>query len=321
MSWFFKKKEQAEIAPEKGVFKKMSEGLSRSADKLSSGITDIFTKKKLDPATLEALEELLIAADLGPNLAARLAAAVGKDRFDKEVTDTEVKEALAEEIEKILSPAEKPLMTSDAKPFVILMVGVNGTGKTTTVGKFAHHFANEGKKVMLAAGDTFRAAAVAQLKTWGDRAGVPVVAKEDGADPAALAYEAVERAQNEAIDILMIDTAGRLQNKTDLMAELQKTARVVGKKMDGAPHAAILVLDATVGQNALSQVEQFREFIAITGIIVTKLDGTAKGGVLISLVERFGLPVHAIGIGEGIEDLRPFKARDFARSLTGLETQ
>lgn len=318
---FWKKKEEAASpkAEEKGLFKKLSEGLSKSSSKISTGISDIFTKRKLDAEAVDQLEELLITADLGPATAAKLAEAVAKSRFDKEVSTEEVKEALAVEIEKILAPAQKPLDADAAKPFVILMVGVNGTGKTTTIGKWGHQLKGAGKKVILAAGDTFRAAAVEQLKVWGQRLDVPVIAKETGADAAALAFEAVERAQQENADVLMIDTAGRLQNKTDLMAELEKIVRVIKKKIPDAPHATILVLDATVGQNAHSQVELFKQIVNITGLIVTKLDGTAKGGVLVSLAERFALPVHAIGIGEGVDDLRPFAARDFARSLTGLQ--
>lgn len=300
------------------LFTKLKQSLTNSSTKLSEGITGIFTKKKLDAETLGELEELLIAADLGPVTAAKLVAEIKKSRFEKEVSPEEIKQALAEEIEKILLPAQKPLVTETAKPFVILMAGVNGTGKTTTIGKLAHGFKKDGKKVMLAAGDTFRAAAVEQLKVWGGRVGCPVVSKEQGADAAALAYEAVEKAQAENIDVLMIDTAGRLQNKNDLMAELEKIVRVIKKKLPDAPHAALLVLDATVGQNAHSQVELFKQMINISGLIVTKLDGTAKGGVVVSLVERFGLPVHAIGIGEGIDDLRPFSASDYARGLTGL---
>ncbi len=320
MIGFWKKKEALPPKEEKkGFFKKLSEGLSQSSTKISTGITDIFTKKKLDTETLGQLEELLITADLGPATAAKLAAAVSKNRFGKEVSSEEIRDALADEVEAILKPVEKPIDTTSAKPFVILMVGVNGTGKTTTIGKWGHQFKHDGKKVMLAAGDTFRAAAVEQLKVWGTRIDCPVVTKEEGADAAALAYEAVDRALNENADVLMIDTAGRLQNKSDLMAELEKIVRVIKKKIPDAPHATILVLDATVGQNAHSQVELFKQLVNVTGIIVTKLDGTAKGGVLVSLAERFVLPVHAIGIGEGIEDLRPFAARDFARSLTGLQ--
>jgi len=314
---FWKKKEQPQ--EEKGLFKKLSEGLSRSSNKISTGISDIFTKKKLDDETLLELEELLIAADLGPATAEKLCEEISKSRFGKEVSTDEIKVALAGEIEKILSPVEKPLDAESAKPFVILMVGVNGTGKTTTIGKWAHQLKNSGKKVMLAAGDTFRAAAVDQLKVWGTRVDCPVITKEEGADAAALAFEAVDRALAENIDILMIDTAGRLQNKAHLMAELEKIVRIIKKKIPEAPHATLLVLDATVGQNAHSQIELFKQIINITGLIVTKLDGTAKGGVLVSLAERFGLPVHAIGIGEGIDDLRPFVARDYAHSLVGLQ--
>lgn len=345
MSWFWKKKDQPEqnaptetalpetIVPETAVqepsapaaiekswLQRMREGLSQSSNKISTGITDVFTKRKLDDETIEQLEELLITADLGPATAAKLAAAIAKSRFGKEVTPEEIRAALAEEIAKILKTAESTLDVTTAKPFVILVAGVNGAGKTTTIGKLASQWKAEGKKVMLAAGDTFRAAAVQQLKVWAERTQSPIVAKEEGADAAALAYEAIERAQAENVDILMIDTAGRLQNKTNLMEELSKIIRVMRKKIPDAPHATFLVLDATVGQNAHSQVELFKEMIPITGLIVTKLDGTAKGGVLVSLVERFGLPVHAIGIGEGIEDLKGFRAEDYAAGLTGTET-
>ncbi len=302
-------------------FKRLTSGLSKSSNKITEGLASIITKRKLDDETLQELEELLISADLGPATSAKLAAAIGKNRFGKEVTADEIRAALAEEIEKILQPVEKPLFTSDEKPFVILMVGVNGTGKTTTIGKLGQQFTREGRKVMLAAGDTFRAAAVGQLKVWGDRIGCPVVTKEEGADSAALAYEAIDKATAEGADILMIDTAGRLQNKANLMEELSKIVRVIGKKNPAAPHATLLVLDATVGQNAHSQLELFSQVIDITGLIVTKLDGTAKGGVLVSLAERFALPVHAIGIGEGIDDLRPFSAADYAKAIVGLEAQ
>ena len=311
---FWKKKDQ----PEKGLFEKLSEGLSKSSNKISSGITDIFVKKKLDAETLAELEELLIAADLGPASAAKLSTEISKNRFGKEVSAEEVRGALADEVEKILRPAEKPISTDGAKPFVILMVGVNGTGKTTTLGKLAYQFRQSGKRVMIAAGDTFRAAAVEQLKVWGERAECPVISKEEGADAAALVYEAVDKAIADNSDILMIDTAGRLQNKANLMLELEKIIRVIKKKLPDAPHSAILVLEATVGQNAHSQVDLFKKMVDITGLIVTKLDGTAKGGVLVSLVERFGLPVYAIGIGEAIEDLQPFKAGDYARNLVGM---
>lgn len=312
--------EQAPMPQNKqGWFARLKSGLSLSSNKISEGITGIFTKRKLDQAALDELEELLITADLGPATAAKLAAAVGKNRFDKEISGDEIRAALAGEIEKILAPVEKPLFATDEKPFVILMVGVNGTGKTTTIGKLGQQFAREGKKVMLAAGDTFRAAAVAQLKVWGGRIGCPVVTKDEGADAAALAYEALDRAEAEGADVLMIDTAGRLQNKQNLMEELSKIVRVIRKKNAAAPHAILLVLDATVGQNAHSQLELFKEMVDITGLIVTKLDGTAKGGVLVSLAERFQMPVHAIGIGEGIDDLRPFAAADYARAIVGLD--
>lgn len=311
-----------EVAPSEnkaGWFARLKSGLSLSSNKISDGITGIFTKRKLDQAALDELEELLITADLGPATAAKLTAAVAQNRFNKEVTGEEIRAALSSEIQKILAPVEKPLFTVDAKPFVILMVGVNGTGKTTTIGKLGQQFTREGRKVMLAAGDTFRAAAVAQLKVWGDRIGCPVIAKDEGADAAALAYEAIDRAEAEGADILMIDTAGRLQNKANLMEELSKIVRVIRKKNAAAPHAILLVLDATVGQNAHSQLELFKEMVDITGLIVTKLDGTAKGGVLVSLAQRFQLPVHAIGIGEGIDDLRPFAAADYARAIVGLD--
>lgn len=302
-----------------GWFARLKSGLSLSSNKISDGITGIFTKRKLDQTALDELEELLITADLGPATAAKLTAAIAQNRFNKEITGDEIRAALSSEIQKILAPVEKPLFTVDAKPFVILMVGVNGTGKTTTIGKLGQQFTREGRKVMLAAGDTFRAAAVAQLKVWGERIGCPVIAKDEGADAAALAYEAIDRAEAEGADILMIDTAGRLQNKANLMEELSKIVRVIRKKNAAAPHAILLVLDATVGQNAHSQLELFKEMVDITGLIVTKLDGTAKGGVLVSLAQRFQLPVHAIGIGEGIDDLRPFAAADYARAIVGLD--
>ncbi|MBI1216570.1 MAG: signal recognition particle-docking protein FtsY [Alphaproteobacteria bacterium] len=325
--WFFKKKEvDTTVAKpmdadrqKKGWFTRLKEGLSQSSTKITNGITEIFTTRKLDDETLQNLEDLLVTADLGPATAAKLVADVGSHRFDKEVTPQEIREALGEAIEKILIPAEKPMFASYAKPYVVLMVGVNGTGKTTTIGKLGHQFKGEGRKIMLAAGDTFRAAAVEQLKVWGARIGCPVVAKEEGADPAALVFEAMDRAVDEGVDVLMIDTAGRLQNKKNLMEELSKIVRVIKKKNPDAPHATLLVLDATVGQNAHSQVEIFKQMVDITGLVVTKLDGTAKGGVLVSLVERFGLPVHAIGIGEGVDDLRPFVAEDYAAGLTGLD--
>jgi fused signal recognition particle receptor len=300
-----------------GWFGRLRQGLSRSSTKLSEGITGIFTKRKLDQATLDELEELLIQADLGAGTAAKLVGAFGKTRFGQEIAPEEVKSALAGEIAKILEPVAQPL-TPTEKPSVVLVVGVNGSGKTTTIGKLAQLYREDGKKVMLAAGDTFRAAAVEQLQIWGERVGAPVIAKGAGADPAGLAYEALEGARAEGIDILLIDTAGRLHTKSNLMEELRKVIRVLRKLDASAPHHCLLVLDATTGQNALAQVETFKQMVDVTGLVVTKLDGTAKGGVLVAIADKFKLPVHAIGIGEKASDLRPFSAEAFARGLMGL---
>lgn len=303
-------------------FQRMKAGLRRSSGAISEGITGIFTKRKLDDETLEELEDLLITTDLGVSVAAKITAALAKDRFDKEISDVEVKKILADEIEAMLAPVAKPLTINAAnKPHVILMAGVNGAGKTTTIGKLAKKYHDEGKKVMLAAGDTFRAAAVEQLQIWGDRVGVPVITKDIGADAAALAFEAVEKAINDNVDVLLIDTAGRLQNRDELMAELAKVVRVIGKKLDGAPHDTVIVLDATTGQNAVHQVEVFQKLANISGIVMTKLDGSARGGVLVACAEKFGLPVHAIGVGEAIEDLQAFNAREFAEALVGIDDQ
>ncbi len=303
-----------------GWFGRLKAGLTRSSAKLGEGITGIFTKRKLDDAALEELEELLISADLGVATAAKLTAHLAETRFDKEVAPEEVRRALAEDIARILDPVAAPLVVEAArKPHVVLVVGVNGSGKTTTIAKLASLYKAQGLKVLLAAGDTFRAAAIDQLKVWGERSGCAVVAGAPGADAAGLAYEALETARREACDLLLIDTAGRLHNKADLMAELQKIIRVL-KKLDGsAPHDTLLVLDATIGQNAHAQVETFKALAGITGLALTKLDGSARGGVLVALAERFALPVHAVGVGEGLDDLRPFEARDFANSLLGLE--
>ena len=302
----------------KSLFQRMKEGLTRSTKSLSDGITGIFTKKKLDAATLEELEELLIAADLGLDAAAAVTEAVGKDRYDKEVSPEEIRSILASEIAKVLTPVEQALtIDADKKPFVILMAGVNGAGKTTTIGKIGAKLKAEGKSVMLAAGDTFRAAAVEQLKVWGARIGAPVCATKIGGDAAGLAYEALARAKEEGTDVLMIDTAGRLQNKADLMAELEKVIRVMRKLDPEAPHAALLVLDATTGQNAVNQVEIFGKVAGITGLVVTKLDGTARGGILVAIARKFGLPVHMIGVGEGIDDLQTFSAEAYAKAITG----
>ena len=310
-----------EAQPKKGWLARLREGLSKSSSKLTDGITGIFTKRKLDDDALEELEELLITADLGPTTAAKVTAELARTRFGKEISPEEVKATLAAEVAKIVGPVAQPLtIDMSLKPHVILLVGVNGTGKTTTIGKLARQFRDEGKTVMLAAGDTFRAAAVSQLKIWGERTGCPVVARETGADAAGLAYDALERARREGVDVLLIDTAGRLQNKTGLMDELRKIVRVIKKIDESAPHTTLLTLDATTGQNAHNQVEVFRDMVNVSGLILTKLDGSARGGVLVSLAEKFKLPVHAIGIGEGVYDLRPFDADAFAKSLMGLET-
>ena len=303
-----------------GWFRRLRQGLSRSSSKLTGGIAAIFTKRKLDDAAIEALEELLIGADLGVATAGALTQNLRRTRFGKDVGDEEVRGALAADIARILEPVAKPLAIDPArKPHVVLVVGVNGSGKTTTIGKLAALQRAAGHRVMLAAGDTFRAAAVEQLKIWGERAGAPVISRPEGADAAALAYDALVEARAAGADLLLIDTAGRLHNKADLMAELAKVVRVIKKLDPSAPHDCLLVLDATTGQNAHSQVEIFRAMVEVTGLIVTKLDGSAKGGVLVGLAERFGLPVHAIGVGETLDDLRPFEAKDFADSLMGLD--
>jgi fused signal recognition particle receptor len=295
--------------------------LERSSSKLSEGITDIFVKHKLDQEALEKLEETLIATDLGPSTAARIVAEFSKTRFGKDVSDLEVKTALVKQITSILEPVARPLDVDFAhKPFVVFIVGVNGTGKTTTIGKFAQSYVDHGLKVTLAAGDTFRAAAISQLQIWGKRVGAQVIAGEQGSDAAALAYRALQEAQNNQSDILLIDTAGRLHNKNDLMQELAKIVRVVKKLDPTAPHATILTLDATTGQNAHAQVEAFRAMTHVTGLVVTKLDGSAKGGVIVALADRFKLPIYAIGVGEQAEDLQPFQAEDFAKALVGLES-
>ena len=305
--------------PKQSWWKRLSAGLKRTSSSIGGAVAALVTKRKLDRAMLEDIEDVLLRADLGTEVAARIAEAVGKGRYDKDVSADDVTTIVATEVEKVLSPVAKPLEIDAArKPFVILVVGVNGSGKTTTIGKLAAKLTTEGRKVMLAAGDTFRAAAIEQLKVWGDRNKVPVVARAQGSDSASLAFEAVEAAKAENIDVLLIDTAGRLQNKTELMVELEKVRRVIGKVDATAPHAVLLVLDATVGQNALSQVDAFHKTAGVTGLVMTKLDGTARGGILVALSEKYKLPVHFIGVGEGIDDLRPFEARAFARGLMGL---
>jgi fused signal recognition particle receptor len=270
---------------------------------------------------LEDIEDVLLRADLGTEVAATIAAAVGHGRYDKTISADEVKAVVAAEVEKVLTPVAKPLVIDGGqKPFVILVVGVNGSGKTTTIGKLASRFSAEGRKVMLPAGDTFRAAAIEQLKVWGERTGAPVIARAQGSDSAGLAFDAITAAQAAASDVLLIDTAGRLQNKAELMNELEKVVRVIRKVDASAPHAVLLVLDATVGQNALSQVEAFLRVAGVTGLVMTKLDGTARGGILVALSQKFKLPVHFIGVGEGVDDLAPFTAPDFARAIAGIES-
>ena len=303
-----------------GWWSRLSAGLKRTSSSIGGAIADIVTKRRLDAATIEELEEVLIRADLGPATAGRIASTLRESRHDKAITADEVKGILAAEVEKVLAPVARPLAIAGAKPFVILVAGVNGSGKTTTIGKLAAKYRAEGRNVMLAAGDTFRAAAIDQLKIWGTRTGAQVIAREPGADSAGLAFDALSAAKAEGADVLLIDTAGRLQNKAALMGELEKVVRVL-KKLDAqAPHAVLLVLDATVGQNALSQVEEFSKTAGVTGLAMTKLDGTARGGILVAIAEKYRLPVHFIGVGEGIDDLEPFEARDFARAIAGLET-
>ncbi len=302
-------------------FAKLKAGLGKSSERLGDGIGNLFTaRRKLDQATLDELEECLITADLGVATSAKLISALKSSRFEKEISEAEILEILAAEAAAILEPVAKALVIDTGrKPEIILVCGVNGSGKTTTIGKLANGFIRDGKRVMLAAGDTFRAAAIEQLQVWGERTGAPVVASTLGADAAGLVFEAVEKARAEGVDVLLIDTAGRLQNKTDLMAELEKVVRVIKKLDESAPHQTLLVLDATIGQNAHAQVETFAAMVNVSGLVVTKLDGTAKGGVLVALADKFRLPVHAIGVGEGIDDLQPFTADAYARNLLGIE--
>ncbi len=302
-----------------GFFSRLKEGLTRSTQKLSDGISAVFRKRRLDDEALEELEEVLIAADLGTGVSRRVIENFRRSRFGKEVTDEEIKQSLAEEIAAILSPVAQPLALDPAKrPHVVLVVGVNGTGKTTTIGKLAQNFGDTGKRVVLVAGDTFRAAAVEQLQIWGERVGAPVIAGGPNADSAGLAFNALTQARAESADVLLIDTAGRLHNKAALMDELRKIIRVLRKQDETAPHSVLLVLDATTGQNAVQQVRVFKEMVDVTGLVVTKLDGSARGGIVVALAETFGLPVHAVGVGEKAGDLRPFDAGDFARGLVGM---
>ncbi len=319
MIWrVFDKKDQPP-ASEGNSFTRLFDGLRKSSAKLTEGVTGVFTKKKLDAAALEQLEELLIASDMGARAASRITERLAEGRFDKEISEDELRGALAKEIEAILKPREVNLdLREGPKPRIILVIGVNGSGKTTTIGKMAALLQNSGVKTVIGAADTFRAAAIEQLEVWAKRSGADFVSSTPGADAAGVAFETVKRAQETGADVALIDTAGRLQNKTELMAELVKIIRVMRKLDEYAPHDILLVLDATVGQNALSQLESFRSAADITGLVMTKLDGTAKGGVLVAVAERHAIPIHFIGVGEKAEDLQPFDAAKFARALVGL---
>jgi fused signal recognition particle receptor len=300
-------------------WQRLSAGLKRSSSALGGAIAHVVAKRQLDEATIEAIENELIRADLGTETAGRIATELRYGRFNTAITAEEIKEVVAAEVEKELAGVAQPLnIDATKRPFVILVAGVNGSGKTTTIGKLAARLRRDGRTVMLAAGDTFRAAAIEQLKIWADRTGAAFMARSAGADPAGLAFDALAAARERNIDVLLIDTAGRLQNRSELMGELQKVVRVIKKIDDSAPHATLLVLDATVGQNALSQVEIFKKDIGVTGLAMTKLDGTARGGILVALAAKFKMPVHYVGVGEAVDDLAPFSAGDFARAIAGL---
>ena len=305
-----------------GWFAQLRQGLARSSNALGDSLASVVTKRRLDEDALDDIEAVLIKADLGPEVAGRIKATIAKGRYERGISSDELRQVLAAEVARVLRPHAKALeLVPAAKPHVILVVGVNGTGKTTTIGKLANRLMRSGSSVLLAAGDTFRAAAIDQLKIWGGRVGAEVVAQKVGADPAGVAYEALERAKTEGKDVLMIDTAGRLQNKSDLMAELAKIVRVLKKIDPSAPHSVVLVLDATTGQNAINQVQMFQEIAGVTSLVVTKLDGTARGGILVAIAERFALPINAIGVGEGLDDLEPFDADDFARAIAGYDSE
>ena len=302
-------------------FKKLTAGLKKSSTKMTASLSGLFKSKKIDADSLEALEDALIESDMGPHVAHDIATKLAAMKFDGEPDGDKWRLALARLIQETLTPLEKPLeISSEHKPHVILLVGVNGSGKTTTCGKLARKFQDDGKSVMLAAGDTFRAAASEQLQGWGLRTDTPVISGEAGGDAAALAYRALEQAQQAGTDVLIIDTAGRLQNRTELMDELAKIHRVIGKFDDSAPHDSIIVLDGTVGQNAIAQTKAFAQVAALTGMIITKLDGSAKGGIIVALGNDFGLPVHMVGVGEGADDLEAFTAHDYAAALVGIDT-
>jgi len=312
--------ENTSESPKLSWWRRLSNGLKRTSSSLGGAVADLVVKRKLDRAMLDDIEDVLLRGDLGIEVAGRIAQAVGAGRYDKAISVDEVKQVVAAEVARELAPVAEPLVIdASRKPFVILVVGVNGSGKTTTIGKLAARYSGEGHKVMLAAGDTFRAAAIEQLKVWGERTKAPVIAGAQGSDAASLAFQALTAAREQAIDVLLIDSAGRLQNKSELMDELEKIVRVIRKVDASAPHAVLLVLDATVGQNALSQVEAFGRRANVTGLVMTKLDGTARGGILVALASKFRLPVHFIGVGEGVEDLAPFAADDFARAIAGID--
>jgi fused signal recognition particle receptor len=312
--------DSATEAQSKSWWQRLTGGLKRSSSALGTAISDLVSKRRLDTATIAEIEDVLIRADLGLQTADRIAVALSEGRHDATISPEEVKAVVATEIEKVLAGVARPLVIDTAtRPFVILVVGVNGSGKTTTIGKLAAKFRAEGQQVMMAAGDTFRAAAIDQLKIWATRTGAAFIAREPGADAAGLVFDAVTAAKARGIDVLLVDTAGRLQNRTELMGELEKILRVMKKVDAGAPHAVLLVLDATVGQNALSQVEIFQKIAGVSGLVMTKLDGTARGGILVALAAKFKLPVHFIGVGENVEDLAAFSARDFARAIAGLD--
>jgi fused signal recognition particle receptor len=305
----------------KSWWQRLTGGLQRSSSALGGAIADLVTKRKLDAATIAEIEDVLIRADLGLPTADRIAAALADGRYEAGISADEVKAVVAAEVETVLAPVALPLIIDpEHKPFVILVVGVNGSGKTTTIGKLAEKIRAEGRTVMMAAGDTFRAAAIDQLKIWATRTGAAFIARQAGADAAGLVFDAIVAAKQQGSDVLLVDTAGRLQNRSELMNELEKVLRVIKKAEPSAPHAVLLVLDATVGQNALSQVDIFQKTAGVNGLVMTKLDGTARGGILVALAEKFRLPVHFIGVGENVEDLAPFSARDFARAIAGLES-
>jgi fused signal recognition particle receptor len=300
-------------------FERMRLGFQKTSDRLGDNLTGLVAKSALDAATLDAIEEALVASDLGPKTAAKVRARLAEERFERGLTEGAVRAVVAQELEKILAPVAEPLeIIAFPRPQVILVVGVNGSGKTTTIAKLAHLFVEQDYSVLLAAGDTFRAAAIEQLQIWADRAGVPVIAGPEGSDSSAIVYDGVKKATAEGIDVLIVDTAGRLQNKKDLMDELAKIRRTLGRLNPAAPHDVVLVLDATIGQNTLSQIEVFREVAGVTGLVMTKLDGTARGGVLVAAADTYGLPIHAIGVGEGMDDLRPFDPAEAARAIAGV---